>query len=166
MNHRTHRSRSSSSQLIYHNENFSYDDVEYVLGPLFDSYYGRRQLRSIIRKVDHIWCVYDQITRQYVACALLKTKDDNTLYVKLFGVQQANQGQGIGTRLLKAIKRWARHAGYLAIQLHTQIDNDQAIGLYEKVGFRKQYIERNFYRRYSFRSFFEFNQPDAYFMIL
>lgn len=157
---------SSSSIFIYYNENFSYDDVEYVLGPLFDSYYGRRRLRSLIQKVDHIWCVYDRRTRQYIACALLDSKPDGTLYIQLFGVQQASQGQGIGTRLLRAIRRWARKSGYFAISLHTQIDNYQAIGLYEKVGFRKQSVVRDYYRRYGFLSFLEFNQPDAYLMSL
>ena len=160
------RQRTSAISIVY-NSHFTHDDVEAILGPLFESYYGRRRLRSIISKVEHTWCLYDRNVRRYIACALLETDIfDGTLYLKLFGVEQASQGQGIGTRLLKAIRKWAKRSGYSAITLHTQIDNYQAIGLYEKVGFRKVAHVKNFYRRFSFSTLIDFNQPDAYQMIL
>lgn len=149
---------------IYHNSKFSFDDIESVLRPLFEGYYGIEQLRSIISSVDHIWCVYDKNLNQYIACALVKSHSKkNVLYIKLFGVETSSQGQGVGTRLLKAIKKWGEKKDYFAIILHTQIDNFKAIGLYEKVGFRKQYYLKNFFRP---PGFFSFNQPDAYQMIL
>lgn len=157
----------TSSISIFYNSNFTHEHVESILAPLFETYYGRRKLRSMIAKVEHIWCAYDNKRHRYIACALLETNFlDNTLYVKLFGVEHASQGQGIGTRLLKAIRKWAKRNGFIAILLHTQVDNYQAIGLYEKVGFQKMNLVRNFYRRYSLASLFEYNQPDAYQMIL
>lgn len=160
------QSRSSSISIL-HNSYFTLDDVQAVLAPLFESYYGRRKLRSMIAGVDHIWCVYDRNTNRYIASALLDNQpEDNTLYIKLFGVEKTSQGQGIGTRLLKAIRRWARKSGYFGIVLHTQLDNEQAVGLYEKVGFQKQYRVRNFYRRNALLSFLETHEPDAYLMVL
>jgi ribosomal protein S18 acetylase RimI-like enzyme len=157
----------SSSISIYHNAYFTFDDVYSILAPLFEDYYGRRKLRSLISNVDHIWCVYDRQLNRYIACALVESHpEDNTLYIQLFGVEKSSQGQGIGTRLLKAIRKWGGKNRYFAILLHTQIDNYQAIGLYEKVGFRKQAHVKNFYVRNLLLSFLEFNEPDAYQMIL
>ncbi len=65
----------SSSISIYHNSEFSLDDIESVLGPLFENYYGIKQLRSIISSVDHIWCVYDKNINRYIACALVQRDD-------------------------------------------------------------------------------------------
>ena len=159
--------QSSASTAIYHNAYFTVDDVQVVLAPLFENFYGRRKLRSMIEKVEHRWCAYDRRTNRYTAAALVDSQPaDNTLYIRLFGVQEASQGQGIGTRLLKAIRRWAQKHGYFAILLHTQIDNTKAIGLYEKVGFQKQYYAKNFYRRSLLLSFLDNSQPDAYQMIL
>jgi len=156
----------SSSISVYHNAYFTFDDIYSILEPLFEDYYGKSKLRSLISNADHIWCVYNREINQYIACALVESHpEDNTLYIQLFGVEKSSQGQGIGTRLLKAIRRWGRKNGYFAILLHTQLDNYQAIGLYQKVGFRKQYHVKNFYIRNLF-SFFQFHEPDAYQMIL
>jgi len=154
----------SSSISIYHNSEFSLDDIESVFGPLFENYYGMKQLRSIISSVDHIWCVYDININRYIACALVQSHPKkNILYIKLFGVEKSSQGQGVGTQLLKAIKKWGRKKDYFAIILHTQIDNLKAIGLYEKVGFQKQYYFKNFFHQ---DRFFSLSEPDAYQMIL
>ncbi|CAF0818366.1 unnamed protein product [Rotaria sordida] len=160
-------SLSSSPISIYHNSKFSFDDVESVLEPLFGNYYGISELRAIISNVDHIWCAYNTTKKQYVACALVRTYNkDKVLFINLFGVTQACQGQGIGTRLLKAIKNWGQKQKYVAIILHTQVDNYKAIGLYEKVGFYKQYYITNFFPPRGCLSFFRSHGSDAYEMIL
>ena len=152
---------------VYHNSNFSPNDIESVLKPLFGSYYGTRQLRKLIAGADHTWCVYDRRVNQYVACALVESRSvDNTLYITLFGVAKSSQGQGIGKLLLNQIINWGRKQKYFAITLHTQVDNEKAIGLYEKVGFRKLYYLKDFFLRYGFLSFFQIYQRDAYEMIL
>jgi ribosomal protein S18 acetylase RimI-like enzyme len=158
------QSSSLSSISIHHNSKFSFDDTESVLRPLFESYYGIERLRSIISSVDHIWCVYDKRMNKYNACALVQSySTDNVLYINLFGVEKSSQGQGIGKCLLNAIKKWGEKKDYFAIILHTQIDNHRAIGLYEKVGFRKQYYLKS---HFPTREFVPFHQPDAYQMIL
>jgi ribosomal protein S18 acetylase RimI-like enzyme len=167
MNFFNNQSQSSSSISIQHNSHFSFEDIESVLGPLFGNYYGTEQLRSMINKVGHIWGVYDRRIQRYTACALVTSHSkDNVLYIKLFGVEKSSQGQGIGTHLLEAIKTWGRKSDYFAIILHTQIDNTKAIGLYEKVGFRKQYFLKDFFRPRGLFSFIAFNEPDGYQMIL
>lgn len=160
-------SQSLQSISIHHNSSFSLEDIESALEPLFGNYYGTKRLRSIISSTDHIWCVYHREITQYIACALVQSHHtNNILYVKLFGVVKSSQGQGMGTHLLKAIIKWARREKYFAIILHTQIDNDRAVGFYEKVGFRKQHYLKDFFRQYGSRSLIQSFQPDAYQMIL
>ena len=149
-----------SNTSIFYNRNFSRREIESVLGPLFGDYYGLERLRSIISKSEHVWCMFDQRVQRPVAAALLSDRErGSVLYLKLFGVDKASQGQGIGTRLLKAIQQWARaRRNYMSIMLHTQTNNSPAIHLYEKVGFRKEFFLRDFFHRQS-------NHADAYQMI-
>ncbi|UJR38234.1 hypothetical protein I4U23_030907 [Adineta vaga] len=153
---------------VRHNSKFSFEDVESVLGPLFGDYYGMQRLRSIITSVDHIWCIFDKKINRHIACALVQShKHKNVLYIKLFGVAESSQGQGIGTHLLKSIKEWGEKERYFAVILHTQINNQKAIGLYEKVGFRKQYLFKDFFfHPHDMPSFVQSHEPDAYQMIL
>ncbi|CAF2428070.1 unnamed protein product [Rotaria sp. Silwood2] len=167
MNFSHDKSQSYSLISIDHNSKFSVDDIESVLQPLFGSYYGTEQLRTIISSADHIWCANDREKNKCVGCALVQSNHtDRVLYMNLFGVTKSRQGQGIGTRLLNTIKKWGRKQNYLAIILHTQVDNYKAIGLYEKAGFRKQYYAKDFFPPRRFVSFFQYHEPDAYQMIL
>ncbi len=43
--------------------------------------------------------------------------------------------QGVATRLLHDLERWARHVGLHRLELTTLVDNDPARHLYEKCGF-------------------------------
>jgi ribosomal protein S18 acetylase RimI-like enzyme len=155
-----------SSISIKHNSKFSVNDVESVLAPLFQTYYGTERLRSLISSVDHIWCAFDKKLNRYIACALVQSHpEDNILYLKLFGVDKSSQGQGIGTHVLNKIKKWGQKKKYFGVILHTQINNLKALGLYEKIGFRKQYFLKDFYRPQSYLPML-YNEPDAYQMIL
>lgn len=151
---------------IYHNGDFPYEHIHSVLGPLFESYYGNEGLRSMFISADHIWCAYNVDTDHCVGCAIVRNEPDRgTLYIKLFGVRSVCQGQGIGTRLLNNVLSWAKNSSYIAVILHTQADNYKAIGLYEKVGFRKQeYLPNFFYPQTPLRSLLS-GELDAYLMV-
>ncbi|KAF4676115.1 hypothetical protein FOL47_006723 [Perkinsus chesapeaki] len=59
-------------------------------------------------------------------------------YIELVEVDQASQGSGIGTALLKyALERGEATAGTLAMALRVSQDNVRAIRLYEKLHFVK-----------------------------
>jgi RimJ/RimL family protein N-acetyltransferase len=59
------------------------------------------------------------------------------------GVLPAYRGQGIGRQLLDACigKAWSK--GMTRVDLETRADNERAIVLYEKLGFRREGIVRN-----------------------
>jgi len=50
-------------------------------------------------------------------------------------VEPAMQGQGFATQLVEELERRARRAGYRAFVLNTGIDNEQARGFYESLGY-------------------------------
>lgn len=154
------RDRNNYSDIqVYHNIQFPLDDILDVLYPLFSPYYPYDEFINMIYTVNHIFCAYNVRQRQCVGCALVNDKDGG-LYVMLFGVRQSSQGHGTGTQLLQAIIRWARRSGYPYIQLDVHVENYKAIGLYEKVGFRKSKFEPFYY------AFTSKRPPHAYRMIL
>jgi ribosomal protein S18 acetylase RimI-like enzyme len=115
----------------------------------------------MITTVNHIFCAYDQIQRRCVGCALLNNSGKNVgLYLMLFGVRQSNQQHGVGTQLLKTIIQWARRTQHTYIYLHVHVENFKAIGLYEKVGFRRDEYIPDYYVQTSKQN------PGAFRMVL
>lgn len=128
---------------ISHNHHYSLQHLEDVLFPLFEKYYTNDSLRVTIESANHIWCAYDN--EECIGCALITDIGSyGGLYVILFGVRKSDQGRGIGTRLLENIIKWSRKHGYTFIYLHTEYDNQNAIRLYEKAGFQKQFCRPDY----------------------
>jgi len=139
-------SKNSSGIQIYHNIQFPLDDILGVLYPLFGPYYPYDEFIDMIYTINHIFGAYDKRQGQCIAYGLLNnTETDGGLYLMLFGVSQSSQGHGIGTHLLQKIIRWARQTGHIYIYLDVHVENYKAIGLYEKVGFRKYEYLPNYY---------------------
>ncbi|CAF1176949.1 unnamed protein product [Adineta ricciae] len=138
---------SPSSIQIYHHIPFPLNDLLGVLYPLFGSYYPFEEFLHMIYTVHHIFCAYDIVQNRCVGCALLNNTDNTnqSIYIMLFGVQQTNQNQGVGTYLLQTVIQWAHQAGYQHIHLDVFVENYKAIGLYEKVGFQKYKFLPNYY---------------------
>ncbi len=53
-------------------------------------------------------------------------------------------GKGFGTTMLREILAFGRKKGFLRIELSAATVNDKAIKLYEKVGFEKEGVLRNY----------------------
>ena len=66
--------------------------------------------------------------------ALVRTWEQDTLYVPLLAVDPDHQGQGLGQRLLKAV--FAAADGRM-VTLNVASDNPNAVKLYERVGMRQ-----------------------------
>jgi len=58
------------------------------------------------------------------------------------GIIPEYRGRGLGNRLIAAALVQARQAGLIRIELSVHSDNPQAIGLYEKVGFVREGVQR------------------------
>jgi RimJ/RimL family protein N-acetyltransferase len=55
--------------------------------------------------------------------------------------------RGIGRALMLGAEEWAREAGVRKLELHVLPYNEAAIALYESLGYRREGVRRNHYRR-------------------
>jgi RimJ/RimL family protein N-acetyltransferase len=55
--------------------------------------------------------------------------------------------RGVGRALMEAAETWARSAGIEKLELHVFPYNAPAIGLYERLGYRREGVRRGHYRR-------------------
>ena len=96
---------------------------------------------------------YDAVTGECVggiACRmeLDPTRDGARLYIMTLGVYAPHRQGGIGSRLLQhALNEASKDAFIRDVYLHVQTNNYQAFDFYERFGFERGEILRNYYRR-------------------
>ena len=57
------------------------------------------------------------------------------------GVLPAWRGRGLGRSLVSACLDKARSSGITRVELEVRVDNESAIGLYERIGFRREVVK-------------------------
>ena len=62
-------------------------------------------------------------------------------------VAASHRRRGVGTALLEAAELWARRGSISKLELHVFPHNEPAIALYEKLGYEREGVRRNHYRR-------------------
>ena len=65
--------------------------------------------------------------------------------IMTLAVRPSYQGRGIGTALLRALLDAADHAGAPRALLEVEVGNDRAIALYERFGFVRDGVRKNYY---------------------
>ncbi|HSJ93748.1 MAG TPA: GNAT family N-acetyltransferase [Gaiellaceae bacterium] len=55
--------------------------------------------------------------------------------------------RGVGRALMLGAEEWARSAGVRKLELHVLPNNEAAISLYESLGYEREGVRRNHYRR-------------------
>ena len=61
------------------------------------------------------------------------------------GVVPEQRGKGIAKALMAQITDWAKSQGTTAMMLEVKVDNVEAIGLYESLGYSKLNIRKNYF---------------------
>jgi len=61
------------------------------------------------------------------------------------GVIPAQRGKGIARQLMRMITEWAIAQGSIAMMLEVKVDNIEAIGLYESLGYSKLNIRKDYF---------------------
>jgi len=56
------------------------------------------------------------------------------------------QGKGIGNKLLQQALAWLVNSGFKHVFLEVRVDNEVAINLYDKHGFEKVSVRKNYYQ--------------------
>lgn len=62
-------------------------------------------------------------------------------------VAAGQRRRGVGRALMLGAEEWAREVGIRKLELHVLPYNEAAIGLYESLGYRREGVRRNHYRR-------------------
>lgn len=88
-------------------------------------------------------CVDADNVNGFIAAAYDKNKREAKIV--LIGVLPEKQSMGVGKRLLNAGIKWAKDRGAARLYVRTEADNDTALALYLKNGFRLK--ELSFYLR-------------------
>ena len=61
------------------------------------------------------------------------------------GVIPSHRGKGIGRHLMAMITDWAKQQGSIAMMLEVKVDNFDAIGLYETLGYAKLNVRKDYF---------------------
>ena len=61
------------------------------------------------------------------------------------GVVPEHRGKGIATALMALISDWALSQGSTAMMLEVKIDNSEAIGLYQSLGYSKLNVRKDYF---------------------
>jgi len=61
------------------------------------------------------------------------------------GVVPEHRGKGIAKALMALITDWAKAQGAIAMMLEVKIDNPEAIGLYESLGYSKLNVRKDYF---------------------
>ena len=71
-----------------------------------------------------------------VACGCIKIFSDNTVEIKRMFVTDHLRGNGIASSIVKELETWAKELGYSFSVLETGKGQPDAIGLYQKLGYK------------------------------
>lgn len=93
----------------------------------------------------------NQISGIYV---LLQTKSDTAEVVNI-SVREADQGKGVGKKLIHHAIGQARIQGYTKLEVGTGNSSIDQIAFYQKCGFRMKTIEHDFFLRHYEEPIFE-----------
>ena len=61
------------------------------------------------------------------------------------GVIPSQRGKGIARQLMGLITDWAKQQGSIAMMLEVLVDNTEAIGLYESLGYSKLNVRKDYF---------------------
>jgi ribosomal-protein-alanine N-acetyltransferase len=61
------------------------------------------------------------------------------------GVIPSQRGKGIARQLMALITDWAKQQGSIAMMLEVKVDNSNAIGLYESLGYSKLNVRKDYF---------------------
>lgn len=98
--------------------------------------------QSVRRYLDNALCIVAEEGGQVVGVCVLNSKDERTLELFNIAVDPADQGQGIGARLLRHVIEEAHRQGVARIELGTGTFGYQ-LAFYQRVGFRVEAVVKN-----------------------
>lgn len=71
-----------------------------------------------------------------LGCGAFKEYDSSTVEIKRMFTMSENRGKGIAHAVLNELEKWAKQLGYTTAILETGKRQHEAIGLYQKAGYK------------------------------
>lgn len=106
-------------------------------GELLQQYQEQQALYAPYNKMDNLETVIVVNSDGAPAgCGCFKKADETVSELKRMFVRNAYRGLGIGASILKELELWAKELGYTHMILETGTKQEEAIGLYQKNGYR------------------------------
>jgi RimJ/RimL family protein N-acetyltransferase len=109
----------------------------------------RRYLRTVRRHRDAAVLVAETNGTVIGRLSIARDSHPASEHVADLGVMvdREHRRRGVGTALMAAAEEWARGAGIRKIELHVFPHNEPALALYERLGYAREGLRRNHYRR-------------------
>lgn len=111
---------------------------------LFSMPWSKDDFLSEVEKSEHIYLVAALENEVVGYCGLWGVLEEGQ--ITNVAVKQEKQGQKIATLLLEELLRIGSLSGLTEYTLEVRESNDIAIHVYQKLGFRKEGVRKNFYQ--------------------
>lgn len=86
-------------------------------------------------KIKHAMVAY--VDEQPMGCGAIKAFDERTMEVKRMFTANAGRGQGVASKVLSELEKWAAELSHERCVLETGINQPEAIRLYGKCGYQR-----------------------------
>lgn len=109
-----------------------------------DAYYAPDRFESLLARLPELHrppagaILLARLDERPAGCAMLARLDDDVVEMKRLFVRREARGAGVARRLCEAAIDRARAAGYRTMRLDTGPRHDEALALYERLGFRRR----------------------------
>ena len=122
------------------------DDLDQVMkieNELFSTPWTKEGFFTYLTRKDAMFLVVEEKDEIQAYCGLIMVLDEGD--ITNVAVRPDRQREGIGRFLLDSLIRFAGVQGVTTIHLEVRVGNETAIRLYEREGFTKDGIRKNYY---------------------
>lgn len=119
------------------------DQVMELENDLFPVPWTREGYFTFLIRQDTMFLVVEEKERILACCGLLMVLDEGD--VLNVAVRRERQREGIGRFLMESLIRLAGEQGVTTLHLEVRRSNETAIRLYERTGFTRDGVRRNYY---------------------
>ena len=122
------------------------DDLDQVMEietDLFPVPWTREGFFTFLTREDTMFLVVEEKGRILGYCGLIMVLDEGD--ITNVAVRRDRQREGIGNFIMESLIRMADYRGISTLHLEVRVGNETAIRLYERVGFTRDGIRKNYY---------------------
>jgi len=122
------------------------DSVVKIEQQLFSKPWTKQDFINSMSDMHNIYVVAENEKQEIIGyCGIWGVLDEGQ--ITNVAVRNEDQGKGIGFEMLTELLRIGENEGLHQYTLEVRVSNARAIALYEKLGFEKEGIRKNFYEK-------------------